>query len=204
MLAMFLKSCCKNTIAPIALVLLMVVIHSQSISQVPGKVTGPVQAYLSATRVQSNSVLITVRILGTSKVTNGALILDISKFRSQGIEKIQLWSGNFDTNRFDQTFSYALDLPIGKKAYVACTFKGEVMGLQGISMGSSDLSVYNLPDTLLYAYGGYEWLDWNEIDYLTKKKGYDGKSEDEIRAIDPNFWKRIQYVKHGHGRKPKK
>jgi len=198
------KSRCKNTVAPFVLLLLIVLIHSPSISQVSGKAKGPLQVYLSAARVQSNTVLITVRFLGHSKVTDGALILEVSRFRSQGVDTVRLWSGNSDSDRFDLTFSYPLDLPVGKKAYVACTYQGKVTGMKEICTGSRGLSIYNLSDTLLQAYGSYEWLDWTEIDYLIKKKGYEQMSEDEIRAIDPKFWKRIQYVKHGHGRKNKK
>jgi len=201
---MFLKSCCKNTITPFVLILLAVFIRSQSISQVSGKVKGPLEVKLSAACVHSNSVLFIVRCLGHFKFTEGTLIFEVGSFRSKSVDTLHLWSGNSDTNNFDQTFNYTLRLPEGKKANVAATFQARVTGLENMYAVKGDLCVYQLPDTLLQAEGEYNFLDWVEIDYLIKKKGYDGKSEDEIRAIDPNFWKRIQYVKHGHGRKNKK
>ena len=178
--------------------------HSTSVSQVSSDLIGPMEILVSATRVQKNSALFTIRCVGHSKFTDGTLILRAGRFKSHQVDSVGLWRGNSDTDRFDQSFNYALSLPEGKKANVVVMFQGRVPGVDYMYTTKGDLSVYQLPDTLLQTEGDYNFLDWVEIDYLIKKKGYDGKSEDEIRAIDPNFWKRIQYVKHGHGRKNKK
>ena len=188
----------KRVMVPFILRLLVMLMCSQVSAQPSDDLIGPLEASVFASLMPPNSVVFTVKCLGHNKFTDGTLSLRINIFRGQHVDTVLLWSGNSDTDSFDRTFNYIFPLAQGKKAYVAAKFSAKVTVVNRIFTLNRDLSIYNLPDTLLQTEGEYNWLDWKEIDYLIKKKGYERMSEDEIRVVDPKFWKRIMEVKHGH------
>lgn len=190
----------KRTIVLFVLAIWMVLMHSESISQVPGCVTGPFEVCLSAGRVGTNAVQLSVRCIGHSRFEGGVLRLGVNVLRNQYTDSVILWSGKPASDSFDRTFNYTLPLAEGKKAHAAATFEGRVFVLNEVITIKRDLFIYSLPDTLLQA-DDYAWLDWVEAAYLMKKNGFEGKSENEIRVIDPKLWKRIMHLRHGYGRK---
>lgn len=149
--------------------------------------------------LRMSNVVFTIQCIAEQKFTDGSIICTSSKYGNKKIDTLSLWTGSSDSTNFDRTYHYILQLPNGKRGHVTAVFRGQT---EGNSVSSSlELYACRVVDTLLVDNGSYAALDRPEVDYLIRKKGYEQKSEDEIKALDPDLWKKMQKLKAQGGMK---
>ncbi len=145
--------------------------------------------------LRMNSVRVTIHCIADSKFTDGSITCKVGKLQKKAVDTLSLWSGNSDSESFDHTYYYILQLEKGKKGRVEVSFVGHITGMGSRVMSNRAMYAYRLADTLLTGEESYAALDKSEVDYLIRKKGYDQKSEDEIKTLDPDLWNKMQKVK---------
>ena len=192
---------CRATLCWQALVALQLVFCGLLYSQPAATGSSPIRVDPLQTLLRKTGLVFTLHCLADQPLTDGVISLSLTKYGSKKPDSLTLWKGACDTAGFDVTEHYAFTFAVGTKAQVSGAFHASVAGTA--AHASSTLYIFRFADTLLVSRESYDALDKAEIDHLIKKKGYENKTEDEIKTLDPELWNKMQKAK-GKSPAPKK
>jgi len=146
-------------------------------------------------RLRGGMYIYSVRCTADRKLTDGLLRIITAVHGSKTIDTLTFWKGESEADTLDKTGHYSMPFEVGSKFHVEVIFAAHVAGGSGKTTLTRNLYAYRLSDTLLTGEQSYAALDKAEVDHLIKKKGYVGKSAEEIKTLDPELWKKMEAVK---------
>jgi hypothetical protein len=146
-------------------------------------------------RLRGGMFIYSVRCTADRKLTEGLLRIITAAHGSKTIDTLTFWKGESGADTLDKTGHYSMPFEVGSKFHIEVIFTAHVAGGSGKTTLTRNLYVYRLSDTLLTGEQSYAALDKAEVDHLVKKKGYEGKTDEEIKALDPELWKKMEAIK---------
>jgi hypothetical protein len=143
-------------------------------------------------RLRGGMFIYSVRCTADRKLTEGLLKIITNAHGSKTIDTLAFWKGESEADTLDKTGHYSMPFEVGHKFHVEVIFTAQVAGGSGKTTLTRNLYAYRLADTLLTGEDSYKALDLAEVDHLIKKKGYEGKTEEEIKTLDPALYKKME------------
>jgi hypothetical protein len=146
-------------------------------------------------RLRGGMFIYSVRCTADRNLTEGLLRIVTNAYGSKTIDTLTFWKGETEADTLDKTGHYSMPFEVGSKFHVKVIFTAQAAGGSGKTTLTRNLYAYRLSDTLLTGEDSYKALDKAELDHLIKKKGYEGKTEDEIKTLDPDLYKKMEAAK---------
>ena len=151
--------------------------------------------------LDSSRIKIMLDCYSIDRFSKGIVYLLISADSGATPDSIVLWNGswNGDTSKetFQKSFSHSFTSLKSKKSLIVAIFRFKAPRSTELWSVDSRSFLLHLADTILVDQS-YDDLEDAEIIYDLKKGGYEGLSDEQLRKVNHELWKRI-IRRHGGG-----